>query len=109
MISYGIVPLSMAKPSTELRALKNLISQAERILSTTALPEGRSKRARELLRAALALADDLVAESKLTPAAAALGHKGGSSTADKYGAEHFRKLAAKRKTHAGGRPRKQAE
>ena len=27
----------------------------------------------------------------------------------KHGSEHFRQLAGKRKTHGGGRPRKQAE
>jgi hypothetical protein len=58
----------MAKPSTELRALKNLISEAELILSTTILPENRSKRALELLRAAPALTDDIIGQAKLTPA-----------------------------------------
>ena len=100
----------MAKPSnqTELRALRNLISEAELILSTTTLPEGRSLRALELLRASLALTDDLIGQAKLTPAAV-LGHKGGSSTARRLGSDHFRQLAAMRKTRAGGRPRKQAE
>ena len=96
----------MAKPSTELRALKNLISEAELILSTTTLPENRSKRALELLRAAHALTDDLIGQAKLTPAAV-LGSKGGSSTMARLGSDHFRQLAAKRKTRAGGRPRQQ--
>ena len=97
----------MAKPSsrTELRALRNLISEAEAILSTTTLPEGRTPRALELLRAAVALSDDLIGQTSLSPAAA-LGHKGGSATARKLGSDHFRQLAAKRKTRAGGRPRK---
>jgi hypothetical protein len=94
----------MAKPSTELRALKNLISEAELILSTTTLPENRSKRALELLRAAQALTDDLIGQAKLTPAAV-LGSKGGSNTMAKLGSDHFRQLAALRKTRAGGRPR----
>ena len=98
----------MAKPPTELRALKNLISEAELILSTTTLPENRSKRALELLRAALALTDDIIGQAKLTPAAV-LGSKGGSSTMAKLGSEHLRQLAAKRKRHAGGRPRNDAE
>jgi hypothetical protein len=97
----------MAKPPTELRALKNLISEAELILSTTTLPENRSKRALELLRAARALTDDLIGQAKLTPAAV-LGHKGGNVMAQR-GSEYFRKLAAKRKTRAGGRPRKNLE
>jgi hypothetical protein len=95
----------MAKPSTELRALKNLISEAELILSTTTLPENRSKRALELLRAASALTDDLIGQAKLTPAAI-MGSKGGNSTMAKLGSDHFRKLAALRKTRAGGRPKR---
>ena len=35
-----------------------------------------------------------------------MGHKGGSETARKYGSEHFRQLAAKRKTLGGGRPKR---
>ncbi len=94
----------MAKPSTrELHALRNLISEADLILSTTELPQGRAKRARELLRSALALADDFINQAALSPAAA-LGQKGGAKTAQR-GSEYFRKLAAKRKTRAGGRPR----
>jgi hypothetical protein len=88
-----------------LQALKNLISESETILATTTLPQGRAPRALELLRAALALTDDLLAQERMTPAAA-MGHKGGSATARKLGADHFRKLAAMRKTRAGGRPRK---
>jgi hypothetical protein len=38
-----------------------------------------------------------------------LGHKGGSTTSQRHGIEHYRMMAAARKTHAGGRPRKQAE
>ena len=95
----------MAKPSsaTELRALKNLISEVDLILSTTPLPENRTARSRELLRAALALTDDLIKQVALSPAAA-MGRKGGGSTARKYGSEHFRQLAAQRKTRRGGRP-----
>jgi hypothetical protein len=93
----------MAKPPTELRALKNLISEAELILSTTTLPENRSRRALELLRAASALTDDIIGQAKLTPAAV-LGRKGGAAMAQR-GSDYFRKLAAKRKTRAGGRPR----
>jgi hypothetical protein len=93
------------KPSdkTDLRALRNLIKQADLVLTTspTKLPEGRSERAHELLGAAVKLADDLVA----TPAAARLGQRGGMKTA-KRGADYFRKIAGMRKTHAGGRPRK---
>jgi hypothetical protein len=95
----------MAKPfRVELQSLKNLISETELILSTTALPEGRTPRALELLRAAHTLTDDLL--NQTTNPAAIMGHKGGSTTA-KRGSDYFRELAARRKTRGGGRPRKQ--
>ncbi len=99
----------MPSNRTDLQALKNLISEAELILATSPdLPQGRTPRSLELLRAALALTDDLLKQQRMTPAAI-MGHKGGSSTMAKLGSDHFRQLAAKRKTRAGGRPRKQAE
>ena len=92
----------------ELAALKNLISETDQILATTPeLPENRTARCRELLASALALTDDLLKQSKL-PAAAALGRKGGSVIA-KRGSAYFRDLAARRKTHGGGRPRKESD
>ena len=92
----------------QLSALKNLISQADHILATTPqLPENRTGASRELLTAALAITDDLLAQEKL-PAAAILGAKGGSVTA-KRGSDYFRKLAARRTHHRGGRPRKESE
>lgn len=94
--------------SQELAALKNLLSQADHILETTpALPENRTAACRELLASALALTDDLLKNAP-TPAAT-LGHKGGSATARRHGADHYRQMAAKRKTHGGGRPRKPSE
>jgi hypothetical protein len=97
----------MASNRKELTALKNLLSEADLILSTTKLPENRTVRCRELLGAATAIADDLLAQAKM-PAAALLGSKGGSVTARK-GSDYFRKLAARRKHRRGGRPRKDAE
>jgi hypothetical protein len=97
----------MASNRTELSTIKKLIAETDLILSTTALPENRTARCRELLSAALALTDDLIKQTKL-PAAAILGRKGGSVTA-KRGSAYFRKLAARRKTHGGGRPRKESE
>ena len=41
----------------------------------------------------------------MTPAAL-MGHEGGSVTAKRFGPDHFRQLAAKRKTRGGGRPPK---
>lgn len=99
----------MPTDRASIQALKNLIAETDLILSTTVpLPENRTPRCRELLRAALALTDDLLRQQRMTPSEL-LGHKGGSATAAKFGPEHFRQLAAKRKTHAGGRPRRQAE
>lgn len=93
---------------TELAALKNLITEADLILETLpTLPENRTARCRELLASALALTSDLLKEAK-TPSAVALGRKGGSAIA-KRGSAYFRNLAAKRKTHGGGRPRKDSE
>jgi hypothetical protein len=94
----------MSKPRrNDLRALRNLISEAETLLATTTLPEGRSQRAHELLCSAVALADDLLA----IPPAVALGRKGGQKTAER-GPEYFKRIAAMRKTRAGGRPPKAA-
>jgi hypothetical protein len=97
----------MAQNALELATLKNLLTEADHILSTTELPEGRAVRCRELLRSALALTDDMLKHGKM-PAAAALGRKGGSQTA-KRGSDYFRQLAGKRKIRAGGRPKKQPE
>jgi hypothetical protein len=92
-----------------IEALKNLISETDLILSTAEpLPENRTPRCRELLSAALALTDDLLKQEQVAPAVA-LGHKGGSTTSRRHGAEHYRMMAASRKTHAGGRPRKKAQ
>jgi len=99
----------MASDRKSLQALRNLIAEADLILETApALPQNRTNAAREALRAALVLTEDLIGQSKMSPAAA-LGHKGGSSTARKLGPEHYRQMAAARKTHGGGRPRKQVE
>ena len=100
----------MPTNQTELRTLKNLISQADRILATAPeLPENRTAACRELLTAALALSDDLLKQASPANAAATLGRKGGSTTSRIHGPEHYRQMAAKRKTHGGGRPRKEAE
>jgi hypothetical protein len=94
---------------SELQALKNMLSEADIILSTTvSLPENRTPRCRELLGAALALTDDLLKQEKVTPASL-LGSKGGSATSQRHGSEHYRQMAAARKTHSGGRPRKESE
>ena len=97
----------MPSDRSSLQTLKRLISEVDLILETTTpLPENRTARSRELLRAALALTDDLLSTAKSGKSAAAiLGSKGGNAIA-KRGSEYFKQLAAKRTTHAGGRPRK---
>jgi hypothetical protein len=92
---------------TELSALKRMLTETDLLLSTTDLPDNRTPRCRELLKASIALTNDLLSQAK-SPAAASLGRKGGTVTA-KRGSEYFRKLAARRKTHGGGRPRKESE
>jgi hypothetical protein len=100
----------MPSNRTELTALKNLISQADHILATAPeLPENRTAACRENLSAALAITDDLLKQAAPATAAVALGRKGGSTTARRHGVEHYKAMAAKRKTHGGGRPRKQSE
>ena len=98
----------MASERKQIAALKNLIEEADHILATLPpLPENRTARCRELLGSALALTGDLLSQARM-PAAAALGRKGGSVTAQR-GSEYFRQLATKRKTRAGGRPRKESD
>lgn len=94
----------MARSKNDLKALRSLILQAQTIVAQTPLPEGRSERASELLTAAVKLADFLLLESP----AASLGKKGGAVMA-KRGPEYFRKIAAMRKEHKGGRPRKDVQ
>ena len=92
-----------------LEALKNMLAETDLLLSTTTpLPENRTARCRELLGDTLALADDLLKQSTVSPGVA-LGHKGGTSTARRHGSEHYRQMAAARKTFGGGRPRKKAQ
>jgi hypothetical protein len=96
----------MPSDRASLQALKNLLTETDLLISTTEpLPENRTPRCLELLRAALALTDDLLKQSG-KPAAAIMGHKGGTATAATHGPEYFRKLAGMRKTRAGGRPKR---
>jgi hypothetical protein len=88
----------MAKRA-DLKALRNMIAEADLILSTTTLPQGRAERAHELLGTAVKLADHLLTEKP----AAVLGAKGGKKTAER-GPDYFKKIAAMRKTRGGGRP-----
>ncbi len=99
----------MPTDRASLQTLRNLIADTDLILETIPdLPQNRTACCRENLRMALALVDDLIKQQRMTPAAV-MGHKGGSITSRKHGPEHYRKMAASRKTHGGGRPRKQPE
>ena len=100
----------MASDRASLAALRELIADTDLTLETIPdLPQNRTAHCRENLRAALALADDLLKQSRKNADAAKLGHKGGSATARKLGSDHHRQMAAARKTRGGGRPRKQVE
>lgn len=86
----------------EYTALRNLISQAHKLLSSIEHPDPTVIRAREVLRSADALATDLAR----IPPAVAMGKAGGKKTAER-GPEYFKQIAAMRKTKGGGRPRKE--
>jgi hypothetical protein len=102
----------MASPSTrrDLKALRNLVNQADLSLALIPDPHPSIVSARESLNAALALSKDLASRfsDPLKAGTAAMGSKDGSKTAER-GPEYFRQLAAKRKTRSGGRPRKESD
>jgi len=85
----------------DLHALRNLIDEAHLILTTVGTAKGGANAAAKILSSALALTDDLIA---LPSTAVSLGQRGGKKTAER-GSEYFRQIAAKRKTHGGGRPK----
>lgn len=96
----------MPSDRKSLEALQSVLSEIELLIATTdPLPENRTPCCLDLLRTAQALTDDLLKQQRM-PAAVVMGHKGGKATSKRHGAEHYRAMAAARKTHAGGRPRK---
>jgi hypothetical protein len=97
----------MPVDKASLQALKNILTEIDLLVSTSPqpMPQNRTPRCLELTKAALALTDDILKQVRTAPAVV-LGHKGGSTTSQRHGVEHYRKMAAARKTHAGGRPRK---
>jgi len=98
----------MLTDPSSLLALPDLIADTDLTRETIPdLPQNRTAHCCENLRAALALADDLIKQRR-NNAAEVLGHKGGATTAKRHGAEHYPKMAGARKAHGGGRPRKQA-
>lgn len=93
----------MPTDRSSLVALRDLIADTDLTLETIPdLPQNRTAHCRENLHAALALAEDLLKQQRMT-AAATLGRKGGSTTARKLGADQYRRMAAARKTRGGGR------
>ena len=100
----------MPVDKASLQALKNILTEIDLIVSTSpqSMPQNRTPRCLELTRSALALVDDILKQTRMAPAVV-LGHKGGSTTSQRHGIEHYRKMAAARKVHGGGRPRKQTE
>jgi hypothetical protein len=100
----------MPVDKASVQALKNILTEIDLLVSTSPLPmpQNRTPRCLELTKAALALTDDIMKQTRMAPAVV-LGHKGGSTTSKRHGVEHYRKMAAARQTHGGGRPRKQVE
>lgn len=78
-----------------------MLEQADMSFALIRDPNAYVKRGREALKAAIELSKHLATENP----AAKLGAKGGQKTAER-GSEHFKQLAAMRKTRAGGRPKK---
>lgn len=98
----------MAEPYRldDLHALRNLIDEALTLIDIE-LPEGRGARAQEVLKAALALNEDLIAEPPVRAQASEIGKLGGTKTAQR-GSDYFREISAQRKVRAGGRPKTQS-
>ena len=98
----------MTSNRADLRTLKRFLCDTDLTLSTTvALPENRTARCRELLKAAIAMTDDLIAHARL-PEEEERARKGGLVIAQR-GGDYFRQLSARRKTRGGGRPKKDSE
>ena len=98
----------MPSDRSSLIALRELTADTDLTLETTPdLQRNRTDHCRENLRPTLALAGDLLKQPRMTPAAV-MGHKGGSATSQRHGAEHYRQMAAARKTRGGGRPQKES-
>jgi len=100
----------MATQSTrrDLKALHRLVKQADLALETIPDPHPSIASARESLNAAIAisklLASTATDDALKLNAAAALGSKGGSKTAER-GPEYYARIAAMRTNRKGGRPK----
>ena len=82
-------------------------NELERVLGAGPVPKTIEARVAELFRSIHALTDDLIERTPnamFGKPASILGSRGGTKTAER-GPEYFKKIAAMRKTRAGGRPR----
>ncbi|HEY3838386.1 MAG TPA: hypothetical protein VGL72_17525 [Bryobacteraceae bacterium] len=89
----------------QLSTLRSLLLQSKHNLEFLELEHPQVVRSRELLDAAVAVVDDLIA----TPPAAIIGAKGGKTTAKrmtKKDPDYYKRIAGMRKKRAGGRPKK---
>ncbi len=89
----------------QLATLRSLVLQARKNLESLEVHDSRMTQSRELLDAAVVLADALIE----IPPAAIIGAKGGKATAKrmaKKDPDYYKKIAGMRKTQAGGRPTK---
>jgi len=88
--------MSTSKTIRDLQMVRRLLNQA----ATTEATQERQK----ALETATRYIDRVIVRIESAPSL--LGQMGGKKTAER-GPEYFRKIAAMRKTNAGGRPRKQ--
>jgi hypothetical protein len=88
-------------PQEHHEQIASVCETLRKALAATAPTETR-RLAADALHQAESLALDM------TDTASKIGRMGGKQTA-KRGSDYFRKIAGKRKTYRGGRPRKQAE
>jgi hypothetical protein len=91
----------------QVETLRSLILEVKHNLEFLEMEEPRVIRSRELLDAAVALTEELMA----TPPAAIIGAKGGKATAHrmaKKDPDYYKRIAGMRKKRAGGRPRKKS-
>ena len=98
----------MPSRSTDQATLNGLLKELDLVLKVAPLPRSIEARTKELLASILALSEDLTARmpTAYDKPAAVLGSRGGVKTAQR-GSEYYAKIAAMRKTKAGGRPRKE--
>lgn len=91
----------MPTKHSDLKTLRRMLKELERVLKVVPLSPVVSARVTELMEMIFLLTDDLI---ERTPASM-LGALGGKKTAER-GPDYYAKIAGMRKTKAGGRPSK---